>query len=42
MATVTITRVAHSSVLIDFDGTKVLTDLGFQSDLATITASLMA
>jgi L-ascorbate metabolism protein UlaG (beta-lactamase superfamily) len=29
MATVTITRVAHSTVLIDFDGTKVLTDPWF-------------
>ena len=29
MTTITVTRVAHSSVLIDFDGTKVLTDPWF-------------
>jgi L-ascorbate metabolism protein UlaG (beta-lactamase superfamily) len=29
MATVTLTRIAHSSVLIDFDGSKILTDPWF-------------
>jgi L-ascorbate metabolism protein UlaG (beta-lactamase superfamily) len=29
MGTITVTRVVHSSVLIDFDGTKVLTDPWF-------------
>ena len=29
MATLTITRIAHSSVLIDFDGHRVLTDPWF-------------